>query len=108
MLKRIDLIAVIAFGLFSMLPGQKTEMRGQGQRETLASAPVPSQPAGWVAPNKPHWKLSELLTQHKGQQSWKETVVSDELLHADYVSMAPGAKTPRRFHPDNRAWWIVQ
>ena len=22
--------------------------------------------------------------------------------------MAPGAKTPRRFRPDTRAWWIVQ
>src|SRR5262249_30613026 len=23
-------------------------------------------------------------------------------------SMAPGTKTPRQFHPDTRAWWIVQ
>ena len=35
-------------------------------------------------------------------------VVSDSSLHADYISMAPGTKTPRRFHPDTREWWIVQ
>jgi mannose-6-phosphate isomerase-like protein (cupin superfamily) len=35
-------------------------------------------------------------------------VVDDSSLHADYVSMAPGVKTPRQFHPDTRAWWIVQ
>jgi mannose-6-phosphate isomerase-like protein (cupin superfamily) len=62
----------------------------------------------WVAPNKPIWKLADLLAQHKGQQNWGETVVSDNQLHADYISMAPGTKTPRQFHPDNRAWWIVQ
>ena len=38
----------------------------------------------------------------------KQTVVDDNSLRADYVSMAPGVKTPRQFHPDTRAWWIVQ
>jgi mannose-6-phosphate isomerase-like protein (cupin superfamily) len=89
-----------AVALLSALSGQ--------QRETLAWAPLPTQPATWVAPNKPIWKLSEILAAHKGQQNWKETVVSDVTLHANYVSMAPGMKTPKQFHPDNRAWWIVQ
>jgi mannose-6-phosphate isomerase-like protein (cupin superfamily) len=78
------------------------------QDSRLAWAPVPAQPATWVAPNRPLWKLTELLAQHKGQPNWTQTVVSDSLLHADYISMAPGAKTPRRFHPDTREWWIVQ
>jgi mannose-6-phosphate isomerase-like protein (cupin superfamily) len=85
-----------------MLPAQ------QPRTETLAWAPQPVEPNGWVAPNKPIWRLSELLAAHKGQASWRETVVSDTTLHADYVSMAPGTKTPRMFHPDNRAWWIIQ
>jgi quercetin dioxygenase-like cupin family protein len=34
--------------------------------------------------------------------------VDDNLFHGEYISMAPGAKTPRRFHQDNRAFWIVQ
>src|SRR5277367_2613862 len=81
---------------------------GAQQDSRLAWAPVPAQPATWVAPNRPLWKLADLLAQHKGQPNWTQTVASDSLLHADYISMAAGAKTPRRFHPDTREWWIVQ
>jgi mannose-6-phosphate isomerase-like protein (cupin superfamily) len=95
------LTTLAALGIFSALYAQQASSR-------LAWAPLPAQPATWVAPNKPIWKLADLLAHHKGQQSWTETVVSDRLLHADYISMAPGAKTPRQFHPDTRAWWIVQ
>src|SRR5579862_7558532 len=98
--KRIAFIAVGAVSLFWALKAQ--------QRETLAWAPLPAKAVGYVEPNRPIWKLSELLAQHKGQQNWKEVVVSDPTLHAEYISMAPGTKTPRQFHPDNRAWWIVQ
>jgi mannose-6-phosphate isomerase-like protein (cupin superfamily) len=93
-------IAVAALNLFPALKAQPVE--------TLAWAPQPVQLAGWVGPNKPIWKLSELLARHKGEQSWTETVVSDTSLHADYIMMAPGMKTKRMFHPDTRAWWIVQ
>jgi len=93
-------IAACGFGLVATLPAQ--------QPETLAWAPLPVQPSTWEAPNKPIWRLAELLAKHKGEQNWSETVVSDVTLHADYISMAPGTKTPRMFHPDNRAWWIIQ
>src|ERR1700693_4210142 len=79
-----------------------------GQSRMLVWAPLPVEPNEWIAPNKPIFRLSELRSKHAGQPNWTETVVSDNLFHADYISMAPGAKTPRRFHPDNRAWWIVQ
>jgi quercetin dioxygenase-like cupin family protein len=108
-LHRITIFTVAATALLVVLPLPSSEVRGQGQRtETLAWAPVPVQPATWVAPNKPHWKLSELLAEHKGHQNWTKTVVSDETLRADYISMGPGTKTARRFHPDTRVWWIVQ
>jgi len=95
--------ALVAVGVLSLFPALTAQ-----QGETLAWAPQPTQLTGWVAPNKPIWKLSELLSKHKGEQNWTETVVSDTSLHADYISMAPGVKTKRMFHPDNRAWWIVQ
>ena len=76
------------------------------QDSRLAWAPVPTAPATWVAPNRPLWKLADLLAQHKGQANWTQTVVSDSLLHADYISMAPGAKTPRRFRADTRDYGI--
>ena len=105
----VAIAAITVLGL-GWLPGPQARLhgQGQGQRETLAWAPVPVKPSPWLAPNKPHWKLTEILAQHKGQQDWTETVVRDSTLQADYISMAPGAKTPRRFHPDTRAWWIVQ
>ena len=71
-------------------------------------APKPATLTPWPAPSKPHWKLSEILAAHKGKPDWKETIVSDDFLHADYIQMAPGEKTPRRAHPDTREWWVVQ
>lgn len=102
-MRQTTLLVVAAVGLLSALTA-----RAQGPRETLAWAPVPSTPNGWVAPNKPHTKLVDLLAAHKGQASWREAVVRDSVLQADYVQMAPGSKSPRQFHPDNPIWWVVQ
>ena len=94
----IATLAVISVGV----------IRAQGQRDSLVWAPVPTAPNGWVAPNKPHTKLPDLLAAHKNQASWREPVVRDTLLQADYIQMAAGTKTPRQFQPDNPIWWIVQ
>lgn len=104
-LRHVAVTAVAALGIFSIA------IHAQGQAEQLAWAPVPNTPTGpaaWKAPNKPIWKLADLLATHKGQPNWTTTVVSDEMLHADYISMAPGTKTPKQFHPDNPVWWVVQ
>jgi quercetin dioxygenase-like cupin family protein len=74
----------------------------------LYQAPLPAKANPFIPPNKPITKIADLLAKHKGQQNWTETVVDDHLFHGDYISMAPGAKTPRRFHQDNRVWWMVQ
>ena len=60
----------------------------------------------YVAPHKPHTKLAEVLAKHKGQADWVEPVVDDDNLHADYISMGPGKKTPRRMNADTREWWV--
>ena len=49
-----------------------------------------------------------MRAKHAGEQNWTETIVDDNLFRGQYISLAPGAKTPRRFHQDNRAWWIVE
>jgi len=53
-------------------------------------------------------KLSQLLAKHNGQTEWTETMVDDDTLHADYIAMAPGGKTPRRMNTDTRERWAVQ
>lgn len=71
-------------------------------------SPKASTPPDWTAPNRPHKKLSEVRAKHKGQAEWTETMVDDDTLHADYIAMAPGGKTPRRMNTDTREWWAIQ
>ncbi len=82
--------------------------RGPRVAPPTAWAPKAVHPTGWVAPMKPVWRLSEMLAAHKGQTDWTEPIVNDNYLHADYISMGPGKKTPRRFNADTREWWIIQ
>ena len=94
-LKQFAILAAVACGVFSALRAQ--------QSDSFAWAPLPVQPNTWVGPNQPIWKLSDLLAKHKGQANWSQTVVDDVTLHADYVSMVPGAK----FSMKRSAWGII-
>jgi mannose-6-phosphate isomerase-like protein (cupin superfamily) len=58
--------------------------------------------------HRPHTKLHDVLARHGDETDWAETVVDDESLFAQWVSMGPGQKTPRRMNGDTREWWIVQ
>ena len=44
---------------------------------------------------------------HKGEATWRELLVDDGRLTAEYVAAAPGTKVSRRFHPDTREWFAV-
>jgi len=83
------------------------DLHGQDGR-IEAWAPMPEKPNPFMPPHKALTKLSDVLAKHKGQQSWSEPIVNDNLFQGSYIAMAPGAKTPRRFHQDNRAMWVVQ
>ena len=100
-------LGIAAVVLFVTAGMGTVELQGQGGRID-AWAPMPEKPSPFVPPNKPLTKLSDLLAKHKGHQNWSEVIVNDNLFHGSYISMAPGAKTPRRFQQDNRAFWIVQ
>ncbi len=99
----------IALGgyLVLALSGPQPALLGQEQQIEVWT-PMPVKPAPFVPPHKAWTKLSDVLAKHKGQQNWSELVVDDNLFHGEYISMAPGVKTRRRFHQDNRAFWIVQ
>lgn len=72
----------------------------------LLWAPKPA-PAKYVAPHKPHTRLTELKARHEGKSEWRQLVVDDEHLRAEYVQSRPGAREPRQCHPDTRAWWVI-
>lgn len=88
--------------------GKKGGGKKKGPPPQEVWSPKTTKLIGWKAPNKPHWKLSEILAAHKGKGSWSLRVVSDDHLEADYIQMAAGEKTRRRIHPDTRAWWVIQ
>jgi mannose-6-phosphate isomerase-like protein (cupin superfamily) len=80
----------------------------QRPKPIVAWSAQPTEATQWVAPNKPHWKLSDVLAKHSGQRSWQEDIVSDRDFVARYISMAPGEKTKRQFFADDRVFWFVQ
>ena len=70
-------------------------------------SPKPTVPTPYVAPNKPHWKLSEILAAHKGQGDWVQPIVRNKDQEGDYISMAPGKKTKQKMYSDDRVVFIV-
>jgi mannose-6-phosphate isomerase-like protein (cupin superfamily) len=74
----------------------------------LAWAPKPARLTPYEAPNRPHWKLADILHKHAGQQDWTETVVDTPDFTGAYISMAPGKKTKTIFYADDRVFWVVQ
>ena len=74
---------------------------------TSAWAPKPLKTPGYTGIQKPWIKLADLKARHKGQSTWRELLVNDGRLTAEYFSAAPGTKVSRRFHPDTREWFAV-
>jgi mannose-6-phosphate isomerase-like protein (cupin superfamily) len=99
-------VGLVSVGLVAQ--GPVPAPAAPGSEPQIVWSPKASAPAGWTAPHKPHTKLADLLAQYKGQKDWAETMVDDDTLHADYISMAPGGKTPRRMNADTREWWVIQ
>ena len=73
----------------------------------FALSPRPDPLTAWTAPNRPHYKLSDVLAAHK-EPSWSQTMVQDEHFTGRYIQMAPGEKTRTLFYPDTEMFWIVQ
>jgi mannose-6-phosphate isomerase-like protein (cupin superfamily) len=99
-LLRISIVAVSAAAFLPLVQAQRPA-------EAPSWAPKPAARTEYVPPNKPHTRLAMLMTVHQGEANWREAIVRDKTLYADYVYSAPGTKVSRRFHPDTREWWIV-
>lgn len=68
----------------------------------------PTQPTPYAAPNKVHWKLSEVLAAHRGKTDWAHPIIRNPEQDADYISLGVGKKTKARMYADDRVVWIVQ
>ena len=82
-------------------------LAAQSGSDNLVWAPKKKEIPPYTAPMKPHTVLKDVLAKHRADPNWKEWVVRDGTLDVAYVSMGPGQKTPPRFHPDTREWWVV-
>ena len=71
-------------------------------------APKPVELSPWVAPNRLHWKLAEILKAHTGQKSWTQPLVRDKDHVADYIQMAPGEVSKIRMYAQTSMFWIVE
>src|SRR6185437_13663427 len=81
---------------------------GRAARPTpTAWVPKKAQLTRYDAPNKPIWRLSEILASHSKTASWEQPIVRNKEMWADYIQLAVGTKTPRLMYPDNRVGMIV-
>ncbi len=70
-------------------------------------SPKPAPLTPWTAPNKPIWRLSEILEAHKGKTDWVQPIVHDQDYDANYISMSAGGKTKPQFWADDRIFWYI-
>ena len=68
----------------------------------------PTKATPYTAPNKVHWKLSEILAAHRGKSDWVQPILRNPEQDADYISLGVGQKTKRKMYADDRVVWIVQ
>jgi mannose-6-phosphate isomerase-like protein (cupin superfamily) len=73
----------------------------------VAWSPKKNPYRAYDAPNRPWWKLADVLAMHKGQKNWTQPIIRNKDLMADWHQMASGGRTPELEYPDNRTAIIV-
>lgn len=61
----------------------------------------------YTPPNRPLWKLSDLLQMHAGQNNWSQEILKDDLQDVTYNSAAPGTKFIPRMHSQTASVYVV-
>lgn len=87
--------------------GKNEEKTTSNAYPNLFWSPKPAKITPYTAPNKPHWKLSEILATHKGKTDWVQPVVRNKDQEADYISLGAGKKTKTQMYGDDRLVFIV-
>jgi mannose-6-phosphate isomerase-like protein (cupin superfamily) len=103
--------------LITMTPLTNAQAQSSGQgrsgarsapQEKVAWAPQPVELTPYTPPNRPLWKLADILKSHEGQKSWTQEISLSRDFHGQYIQMAPGEKTKTLFYADDRVFWMVQ
>jgi mannose-6-phosphate isomerase-like protein (cupin superfamily) len=107
-LKAIALMSAATFAAVSLTSAQAAQAPA-GPRPTpdFAWVAKPTRLTPYVAPHKPHTKLTDVLAAHRGQPRWTHVVVNDDRMYATWTQMAPGDKTPKQLLVDHRTGFIV-
>ena len=74
---------------------------------TAVWSPKPTSTPAYPPGQKVWAKLPDLKAKHKNEAGWRELLVDDGRLTAEYVAAAPGTEVPKRLHPDTREWFAV-
>ena len=48
-------------------------------------APKSVHPGKYLAPHKPIYRIKELQARHAGHADWRQTIIDDDQLHAEYI-----------------------
>jgi len=92
------LVGTAAASLMAQAPGGQAQPGASARPPARQNAPLivlspKAKSAGWTGVHKPHTKLGDVLARHKGQVDWAETIVDDESLFAQWISIAPGRRS---------------
>lgn len=99
--------ALVSAGIAAaQIPG-KEDLPVQGKLAPQYWSAKPIMPTPYVAPNRVHWKLAEILATHAGKSDWVQPIVRNNEQEADYISLGAGKKTKARFYADDRLVFIV-
>jgi quercetin dioxygenase-like cupin family protein len=103
------ILSVVIVGLIVVSAALAAQQPSAAPRPVPTSlwAPKPVTTPGYQSPQKPWVKLPDLKARHKGEANWREVLVDDGRLTAEYFFAAPGTKVSPRLHPDTREWFAV-
>ncbi len=106
---RITLAAALCAGGAPAVAQNSTNPQAGAARPvpTTVWAGKPIETPRYTPPQRPWIKLSELKAKHKNDGRWRERLVDDGRLTAEYLLDPPGTRVGRRLHPDTREWFAV-
>jgi mannose-6-phosphate isomerase-like protein (cupin superfamily) len=61
----------------------------------------------YTPPNRPIWRLADLLAMHRGQNNWSQPILKDDYQEVTYNSAAPGTKFIPRMHNETATVFFI-